>query len=192
MSKHIILLDNYDSFTYNLYDYFCRLGVCCTVVRNDAITVSQLEAMQPDAIVLSPGPKRPASAGILPKVVQHLHDKIPILGVCLGHQAIGEFFGATLVKATLPMHGKISMLKHNGGSIFKGIERPMQVMRYHSLLLVDLPDCLEGLAYTETGELMALKHRNLPIWGLQFHPESILTVDGLTLLKNWLETLNSI
>jgi anthranilate synthase component 2 len=191
MSKHIILLDNYDSFTYNLYDYLCRLNIRCTVVRNDKLTVAELLHLKPDALLLSPGPKRPENAGILTELVQALHDKIPILGVCLGHQAIGAFFGAKLVKADLPMHGKTSMINHHHKGIFLGMPSPMQVMRYHSLLLIDLPDELEAIAFSENGEIMAMKHRKWPLWGLQFHPESILTPDGLKLLNNWVQTLKS-
>lgn len=191
MSKHIVLLDNYDSFTYNLYDYLCRLGVRCTVIRNDVITVTELMNLEPDALVLSPGPKRPEDAGILMEVLQKLYNKLPILGVCLGHQAIGTLFGAKLVKANLPMHGKVSLIRHQSKGLFLGISNPMQVMRYHSLLLIDIPETLEVIASTDEGEIMAMKHREWPIWGLQFHPESILTAEGLFLLNNWVQTLKS-
>ena len=191
MSKHIVLLDNYDSFTYNLYDYLCRLGVRCTVIRNDVITVTELMNLEPDALVLSPGPKRPEDAGILMEVLQKLYNKLPILGVCLGHQAIGTLFGAKLVKANLLMHGKVSLIRHQSKGLFLGISNPMQVMRYHSLLLIDIPETLEVIASTDEGEIMAMKHREWPIWGLQFHPESILTAEGLFLLNNWVQTLKS-
>ena len=191
MSKHIVLLDNYDSFTYNLYDYLCRLGVRCTIIRNDVITVTELMNLEPDALVLSPGPKRPEDAGILMEVLQKLYNKLPILGVCLGHQAIGTLFGAKLVKANLPMHGKVSLIRHQSKGLFLGISNPMQVMRYHSLLLIDIPETLEVIASTDEGEIMAMKHREWPIWGLQFHPESILTAEGLFLLNNWVQTLKS-
>ena len=191
MSKHIVLLDNYDSFTYNLYDYLCRLGVRCTIIRNDVITVTELMNLEPDALVLSPGPKRPEDAGILMEVLQKLYNKLPILGVCLGHQAIGTLFGAKLVKANLPMHGKVSLIRHQSKGLFLGISNPMQVIRYHSLLLIDIPETLEVIASTDEGEIMAMKHREWPIWGLQFHPESILTAEGLFLLNNWVQTLKS-
>lgn len=184
---HLLLLDNYDSFTYNLYDYLSQLGAVCKVVRNDKISISELEKYHFDGIVLSPGPKRPKDAGILMELIDHFYAKVPILGICLGMQAIGEYFGAKLVHASIPMHGKTSWVEHTENGIFNEIENPTQVMRYHSLLLKNLPDCLEPIAWTTTKELMAIQHKSYPIWGLQFHPESILTLEGLAILKNCLE-----
>lgn len=183
----LLLLDNYDSFTYNLYDYLCQLGTNCTVIRNDQTTIAQIKAQNFDAIVLSPGPKRPNDAGILMELIENFYIEKPILGICLGMQAIGEFFGAKLVHATVPMHGKTSWIQHGEAEIFKNIPNPTQVMRYHSLLLKDLPTCLKPTAWTDEKELMALQHETLPIWGMQFHPESILTTNGLEMLDNWVK-----
>lgn len=183
----IALIDNYDSFTYNLYDYICRLGAECRVFRNDKIELEQLSDF--DAIVLSPGPGRPSEAGQLMKIIAHYYKVKPFLGICLGHQALGEFFGAELSNAGLPVHGKTSMVEHNGTDIFKGIDNPMQVMRYHSLLLYKLPDCLKPLAQTQSGDLMAFKHKILPLHAVQFHPESILTPSGLQMMDNWMNLL---
>lgn len=187
----IFLLDNYDSFTWNLWDYLTRCGATCIVGRNDKITIDQIEDLQPDGIVLSPGPCVPAVSGILPEVIAHFHDKRPLLGICLGHQGIGEYFGAQLVRADLPMHGKTSDIIHHGEGLFKDIPSPMQVMRYHSLLLKDMPAELHVTAHTTTGEIMAFQHRTLPVAGVQFHPESVLTPDGLTLLKNWIAEIRT-
>lgn len=186
---HLLLLDNYDSFTYNLYDYLSQLGARCTVVRNDKISILELEKCHFDAVVLSPGPKRPQGAGILMDLIHHFYVKIPILGICLGMQAIGEYFGAKLVHASIPVHGKTSLVEHTQKDIFHGITQPTQVMRYHSLLLKNLPSCLEPIAWTASNELMAIKHNTYPIWGVQFHPESILTLDGLAILENWLKVI---
>jgi anthranilate synthase/aminodeoxychorismate synthase-like glutamine amidotransferase len=184
---HLLLLDNYDSFTYNLYDYLSQLGATCTVVRNDKISILELEKCHFDGIVLSPGPKRPKDAGILMELVDHFYVKMPILGICLGMQAIGEYFGAKLVHASIPIHGKTSLVEHSQKDLFHGITQPTQVMRYHSLLLENLPNCLEPTAWTATKELMAIQHKTYPISGLQFHPESILTLEGLVILDNWLK-----
>ncbi len=189
MSLDIILFDNYDSFTYNLYDYLGRLGVRCQVWRNDALSLEQWQSLRPDALLISPGPKTPADAGLLLPVLAHFCHQIPVLGVCLGHQAIGQYFGAELHKAEKPMHGKTSLIRHQGIDIFEGLPNPMQVMRYHSLLLRGLPPDLEVLASSEEGEIMALRHRLLPIHGVQFHPESILSPQGLRLLDNWLQNI---
>lgn len=182
----ILLLDNYDSFTYNLYDYLLQTGAECQVLRNDALPLAAFEQLDFQAIVFSPGPKRPADAGLMPALIERLHDRVPMLGICLGHQALGEFFGAQLVKAKVPMHGKTTEIRHNGHPLFTGIPERFTVMRYHSLLLESLDGTpLECLAKTDDGEIMALTHRSLPIVGVQFHPESILTEHGLQLLKNW-------
>lgn len=185
----ILLIDNYDSFTYNLYDYVLRLGASCEVFRNDEISLSATQRKNFDALLISPGPKRPAEAGITMELIDFYHDKYPIFGVCLGHQALGEYFGASLVKAKLPMHGKTSLIRHQQKSIFENLPLVFSVMRYHSLLLENLPDSLEILADTEGGELMAMQHRDLPLVGVQFHPESILTAHGLALMANWLKAV---
>ncbi len=183
----ILLIDNYDSFTYNLYDYFLQLGTECTVIRNNEIPFEEIHNLSFDAIVLSPGPKRPADAGFMMELIAYYFDKIPILGICLGHQGIGEFFGASLQKASLPMHGKTSSIKHNQHPLFKNLPEQYKVMRYHSLLLKDLDKTpLISIAQTKENENMAIAHPDLPIYGVQFHPESILTEHGLELLGNWL------
>lgn len=184
---HLLLLDNYDSFTYNLYDYFCRLNCRVTIRRNDEIALDDALFLQCDAIVLSPGPRRPIDAGITMQVISAYHLTKPILGICLGHQAIGEYFGAQLVHAQKPMHGKTSLIYHQGALLFKDISNPFEAMRYHSLVLHQLPDCLQPIAHTADNELMAIQHCTLPIYGLQFHPESIMTPNGLMLLHNWLK-----
>jgi anthranilate synthase component 2 len=183
----MLLLDNYDSFTYNLYDYLQQLGVACTVVRNDALDPNLLDPDAFDALVFSPGPGRPADAGCMMALIERFHACKPMLGICLGHQALGEFFGAALQKARAPMHGKTSEVQHNGHPLFQGIPDRFTVMRYHSLALQLPPGGpLQGIAYTAEGELMALAHPTLPLYGVQYHPESILTEFGLPLLKNWL------
>lgn len=183
----IRLVDNYDSFTYNLYDYFMQLGVSVEVVRNDALTLGEFVAGDFDALVLSPGPQAPSQAGLLPALIDYYHDRIPILGICLGHQGLGEYFGWQLQRAAVPVHGKTSSIVHHGEGIFEGVECPTRVMRYHSLLITNpaqQPDLIPT-AFTEEGELMAFRHRTLPIVGVQFHPESIGTTDGLAMLRNW-------
>lgn len=186
----LLLFDNYDSFTYNLYDYLLQTGVDCIVVRNDQMSLADMESLAFDAVVFSPGPKRPADAGLLMAAVARWHSRYPMLGVCLGHQAIGEYFGARLVRAPAPVHGKSSQAFHYGHWLFAGIPSPWSVMRYHSLLLASLQGTpLRVLAETEGGEIMALAHESLPLLGLQFHPESILTEHGLRIIHNWVAGL---
>lgn len=187
----ILIIDNYDSFTYNLYDYFLQLGTDCTVVRNDEWSKEQLMSFEFDGLVLSPGPKQPKDAGLLMWVIEYFYDKKPILGICLGHQGLGEFFGGTLSKARVPVHGKTSLIQHNGKLLYENLPNPMKVMRYHSLIIKDLDETpLVATAHTEEGEIMSFSHKNLPIHGVQFHPESILTSDGLQMLKNWVEMMD--
>ena len=182
----VLLLDNYDSFTYNLRDYLLQLGQSCKVVRNDEMTVEELEDVDFSSAIISPGPKTPQSAGITMQFIERFHQSKPILGICLGHQAIGEFFGAQLVKANKPMHGKTSVINHTNHFLFKGLPGQFEVMRYHSLILTGLQHTgLDIIASTEENEVMAVAHRELKIAGVQFHPESILTPHGLSILKNW-------
>ncbi len=186
----IVLIDNYDSFSYNLYQLVGELNPDIEVVRNDALTVEELEAMHPQAIILSPGPGRPADAGICEEVTLKLSGKVPILGVCLGHQAICEAFGGVVGYAKELMHGKSSLAKLDTTSpIFKGMPEQAQVARYHSLAAEEetLPACLKVISRTDDGEVMAVQHAEFPTYGLQFHPESILTPEGRTILKNFLE-----
>lgn len=187
----ILLVDNYDSFTYNLLDYLEQLGASCKVIRNDEYSLSEIIAMEPEAIVISPGPGRPAESGILAELIAYYHDKLPLLGICLGHQAIGEYYGARLQKAAQPMHGKTSVIRHNGHPMFSGIPENMEVMRYHSLILENVPAPLLVTARTAGSEIMAMAHPVLPIWSFQFHPESVLTAFGLTLINNWLSLIKS-
>ncbi len=188
----ILLLDNYDSFTYNLYDYLCQAGASCIVIRNDTHTLEAIQKMEFDAIVLSPGPKKPKDAGILMELIAHYYRKIPILGICLGHQGIGEFLGATLVKANVPMHGKTSTISHTGHVLFKGLPKSFEVMRYHSLIIRDfIKTGLQLIATTKLGEAMAISHEKFPLIGIQFHPESILTQHGLKVIKNWLKIVET-
>lgn len=173
----VLLIDNYDSFTYNLYQYLCELGAEVEVVRNDQITVTEVAQRHPDRIVISPGPCTPAEAGISVEVIRQLGSHIPILGVCLGHQAIGAAYGGTVVRAPMVMHGKLSPIYHNAQGVFAGLPSPFQATRYHSLVVrrEDLPAELEITAWTEDGIIMGLRHRSLPVEGVQFHPESIMT-----------------
>ncbi len=184
-SKRILLLDNFDSFTYNLYDYFCRIGLDCTVWRN---TRQPREAEKFEAIVLSPGPGRPVDAGFMMDFIAHFYEKKPLLGICLGHQALGQFFGAHLTHALKPMHGKVSEIHCRPDLLFAELNLVQEVVRYHSLVLKKLPATLQSLAETSEGENMAFKHKNLPIYGIQFHPEAILTKHGLQMLANWQKT----
>lgn len=184
------MIDNYDSFTYNLVQYFGELGADIDVFRNDKITISKIARLKPKKIVISPGPGRPEDAGISCDVIRVFAGKIPILGVCLGHQAIGYVYGGRIIGAKKLMHGKTSMIYHNGKAIFKGIPNPFEATRYHSLLVEKktLPECLEITAQTRENEIMGLKHKKYPVWGVQFHPESILTKSGKDILANFLNT----
>jgi len=185
----VLVIDNYDSFTYNLVQYLGELGADVQVVRNDASSIEALAASRPDRIVISPGPGRPEQAGVTMEVIRRLGTTTPILGVCLGHQAIGAAFGGSVVRAAVPMHGKTSTIEHDGRGVFAGIDGPFVASRYHSLIVSDegLPAALEISARTrEDHAIMGLRHRELPIHGVQFHPESILTGEGRTLLRNFL------
>lgn len=185
----LLVIDNYDSFTYNLVQYFQELGTEVEVYRNDAITMQEIEAKHPRRIVVSPGPGTPTEAGISVETIRHFSGRIPILGVCLGHQAIGEAFGGKIIRAGKLMHGKISAIHHDGTGIFRGLSNPFDATRYHSLVIESksMPSCLRISAWTADHEIMAVEHRDQALWGVQFHPESILTVEGKRLLKNFLE-----
>jgi anthranilate synthase/aminodeoxychorismate synthase-like glutamine amidotransferase len=185
----ILVLDNYDSFTYNLVQYFGELGADLHVVRNDQITVAGIETLAPDRIIVSPGPCTPSEAGISSEVIKTFGPRLPILGVCLGHQCIGEVYGGQVVRADRLMHGKTSPILHAGKGVFKDLPSPFEATRYHSLIVKrdTLPDVLEITAETAEGEIMGLQHKTLPVHGVQFHPESILTTEGKRLLKNFLE-----
>jgi anthranilate synthase component II len=186
----ILVIDNYDSFTYNLVQYLGELGAEPHVRRNDEITVDEIDEMQPDAMVISPGPGTPADAGITVEAVRRVSDRIPTLGVCLGHQAIAEAYGGKVVRAKQLMHGKTSMIEHREGDIFDNVVSPLEVMRYHSLTVdpVSLPNELEVLAWSieDKSEIHAMRHRVNPVWGVQFHPESVMTQCGKTILENFL------
>lgn len=185
----LLVIDNFDSFTYNLVQYFGELGQAQTVVRNNAITVEEALAMDPDRILISPGPCSPNEAGVSLDIIDAFAGKKPILGVCLGHQSIGQYFGGKVVRAERLMHGKTSPVHHQDSDLFQGLPNPMQATRYHSLLVerASLPDCLKITAETEAGEIMGLAHTSLPIWGVQFHPESLATESGMQLLENFLQ-----
>jgi anthranilate synthase component II len=184
----LLMIDNYDSFTYNIVQYLGELGEDVRVHRNDKITIAEIEALAPDRIVISPGPCSPEEAGISVEVVRHFAGKIPILGVCLGHQSIGYAFGGRIVRSATLMHGKTSPIHHDGKGLFEGLPNPFAATRYHSLIVEreSLPQELEVTAWVAEGEIMGMRHRTLPIWGVQFHPESILTEGGMDLLKNFL------
>ncbi|WP_407731699.1 aminodeoxychorismate synthase component 2 [Pseudocitrobacter faecalis] len=184
----ILLIDNYDSFTWNLYQYFCELGAEVLVKRNDDITLAQIDALNPAKIVISPGPCTPDEAGISLAVIRHYAGKTPLLGVCLGHQAIAQAFGARIVRAQKVMHGKTSPITHNGQGVFQGLNNPLTVTRYHSLLIepATLPENFEVTARSESGEIMGIRHRLWDLEGVQFHPESILSEQGHALLANFL------
>jgi anthranilate synthase/aminodeoxychorismate synthase-like glutamine amidotransferase len=185
----LLVIDNFDSFTYNLVQYFGELGQAQTVVRNNAITVEKALAMDPDRVLISPGPCSPNEAGVSLDIIDAFAGKKPILGVCLGHQSIGQYFGGKVVRAERLMHGKTSPVHHLDSDLFQGLPNPMQATRYHSLLVerASLPDCLKITAETEAGEIMGLAHTSLPIWGVQFHPESLATESGMQLLENFLQ-----
>ncbi|MGB3277094.1 MAG: aminodeoxychorismate/anthranilate synthase component II [Castellaniella sp.] len=185
----LLMLDNYDSFTYNLVQYFGELGAQVQVVRNDQIDLAGIEAMTPDRICVSPGPCSPAEAGISIELIRHFAGKKPILGVCLGHQAIGAAYGGRIVRAREIMHGKVSPITHRGTDVFSGLPSPYTVTRYHSLAIerASLPDCLDITAETADGEIMGVAHKTLPVYGVQFHPESVLSEHGHALLRNFLE-----
>lgn len=189
----LLLIDNYDSFTYNLYQYFCELGAEVLVKRNDEIQLADIEQWAPSHLVISPGPCTPNEAGISLAAIRHFADKLPILGVCLGHQALGQAFGASVVRARQVMHGKTSAICHTGQGVFRGLNQPLTVTRYHSLVIArdSLPDCFELTAWTEQNgeidEIMGIRHRTLPLEGVQFHPESILSEQGHQLLDNFIK-----
>ncbi len=185
----ILLIDNYDSFTYNLYQYLCELGAEVEVARNDKITLEEIERMSPEKIVISPGPCTPAEAGVSNDVLRRFGPEMPTLGVCLGHQCVGYAFGGTVGGAGEIMHGKMSLIHHTGEGVFAGLPNPFEAIRYHSLAVYrdDLPDELEITAWTDSGLIMGVRHKEHPIEGIQFHPESIMTKVGKDLLKNFLD-----
>lgn len=188
----ILLLDNYDSFTYNLRDYILQCGKECRVIRNDEMSLDEIEKLNFSSAIISPGPKTPSEAGITMKFIELFHQTKPILGICLGHQAIGEFFGAKLVKALKPVHGKTSLITHNKTYLFKNLPLEFAVMRYHSLMLSELEKTeLQITAISHENEVMAITHPTLKIVGVQFHPESILTPHGLQLVRNWFEYIEN-
>jgi anthranilate synthase/aminodeoxychorismate synthase-like glutamine amidotransferase len=186
-NRLLVVIDNYDSFTYNLVQYLGMLGAHLAVFRNDEIDLEGLEKLQPNQLLISPGPCSPKEAGISIAAIQHFAGRIPILGVCLGHQSIGEAFGGKVVRATRLMHGKTSLIYHDGRDLFHGVPSPFEATRYHSLLVErdSLPDCLEVSAQTSVGEIMGLRHKKYSIFGVQFHPESILTQEGMNILRNF-------
>jgi anthranilate synthase/aminodeoxychorismate synthase-like glutamine amidotransferase len=185
----LLMIDNYDSFTYNLVQHLGEIGEDIRVFRNDKVTIKDIEELKPERIVISPGPCTPKEAGVSVDVIKYFAGKIPILGVCLGHQAIGAAFGGDIIRAPRLMHGKTSMIHHDGKTIFKGLPNPFEATRYHSLIIKKetLPDCLEITAWTEQDEIMGVRHKEFIVEGVQFHPESILTKVGKTLLKNFLK-----
>jgi anthranilate synthase component II len=187
----LLMIDNYDSFTFNLVQYFGELGADVVTKRNDEITIEDIEAMRPDHIVVSPGPCSPAEAGISIDTIKHFGGKVPLLGVCLGHQAIGSAFGGRIIRAEKLMHGKTDVLHHDGMGVFEGLDNDYTITRYHSLVIDrdSVPDCLTVTATSSDGEIMAVRHKTLAIEGVQFHPESILTEQGHALLKNFLKVI---
>ncbi|MEG3637694.1 anthranilate synthase component II [Magnetococcus sp. PR-3] len=185
----LLMIDNYDSFTFNVVQYFGELGAQVEVHRNDQITVSEIEKLNPSRICISPGPCTPSQAGVSIETILHFADRLPILGICLGHQSMGQAFGGKVIRAPYVMHGKTSDITHDNQGVFRGLSNPLTTTRYHSLIVerASLPDCLEISAETEDGLIMGLRHKTLPLEGVQFHPESILTHQGHELLKNFLE-----
>jgi len=186
----LLMIDNYDSFTYNIVQYFGELGVEVNVFRNDAITIEGIRALKPERIVVSPGPSNPEHAGISVEVIKEFAGKLPLLGVCLGHQAIGYAYGGRIIGAGKLMHGKVSRIRHHNADVFKGMPQSFEATRYHSLVIEQktFPDCLEITARSEDdNEIMGIRHREFPLWGVQFHPESILTQNGKQILANFLE-----
>ena len=183
----ILIVDNYDSFTYNLAQYFGELGCALMVKRNDAISLDEISSLRPTHVCISPGPGRPAQAGLSNDIVREFSARVPLLGVCLGHQCIGEVFGGKIVAAPRLLHGKTSQIQHNGSGVFANLPNPFTATRYHSLIVSpdSVPDCLEVTAQTSEGEIMGLRHRDFPVHGVQFHPESILTAEGKKLLANF-------
>lgn len=182
----ILLFDNYDSFTYNLLDLLQKINLEVNVVRNDEYTLDEIIQFKPRAIVISPGPGRPSTSGILMSLIEYYHNRVPIFGVCLGMQAIGEYFGAELVRAQQAIHGKTSEIIHSNHLMFSAMPQKTQMMRYHSLILQNLPEEIDITAKTQIGEVMAIAHKSLPIWAVQFHPESILSPDGPQIIQNWI------
>ena len=189
----LLMIDNYDSFTYNLYQYLSELGAEVTTVRNDKITLEEIEAMAPEGIVVSPGPSTPLQAGISNDAVRHFGPKLPTLGVCLGHQCVGHAYGAKVDRAGEIRHGKTSMIHHDGQGVLMGLPNPFEAIRYHSLVVhpETLPDCLEVTAWTDNGLIMGLRHKEFPVEGVQFHPESIMTPVGKQLLQNFLNQVEN-
>jgi anthranilate synthase component 2 len=184
----LLLLDNYDSFTYNLYQYFCELGQSVSVIRNDKTTIREIEKLRPEYIVISPGPSAPLQAGISNDVIRRFGPQLPVLGICLGHQCIGFSCGGIIKKAAQIMHGKSSLIHHTGKGVYTGLPNPFSAVRYHSLVVEKetLPDCLEITAWTDDGTILGLRHRKYPVEGVQFHPESFITAQGKSILKNFL------
>ena len=185
----LLMIDNYDSFTYNVVQYLGELGADVKVIRIDELSVADIAALQPERIVVSPGPCTPTEAGVSVAAIKHFAGKVPLLGVCLGHQSIGSAFGGKIIHAKTLMHGKTSLIHHNSNSVFTGLPNPFTATRYHSLVIEreTLPDCLEITAWTDDGEIMGVRHKTLAVHGVQFHPESILTEHGHDMLKNFLE-----
>ena len=187
----VLVVDNYDSFTYNLVQYVLGIGAETSVYLNDRITVEQIAELAPNGLLLSPGPGTPDDAGVTLSVIREFAGKIPIFGVCLGHQSIGQSFGGNIIRAPRLMHGKTSMVEHDGKGVFKGMPNPFEATRYHSLVIEEssMPECLEISARTTDGEIMAVRHRSLPVEGVQFHPESFLTEQGMRIIANWIASL---